>query len=57
MADNGKARNMAEDNPSDAAKKRWTLRGVGMSYRKAVATDLAAAGATGSTRSIRGGSS
>jgi hypothetical protein len=28
---------MAEDNPSDAAENRWTVRGVGMSYRKAAA--------------------
>jgi hypothetical protein len=46
---------MAEDSPFDAAENRWTLRGVGMSYRKAAATSPA--GATGSTRSIRGGSS
>src|SRR3954451_20327348 len=37
MADSRKARTMAEDNPADAAENRWTVRGVGMSYRKAAA--------------------
>jgi hypothetical protein len=37
MADSRKARIMAEDNPADAAENRWTVRGVGMSYRKAAA--------------------
>jgi hypothetical protein len=37
LADSRKARNMAEDNSSDAAENRWTVRGVSQGYRKAAA--------------------